>query len=160
MRINAISRDGFLRLSDDVTLREEYFGGLVFHRQTGSTLEVDHEAYHFLSWLKQTKHVHVSLFANRKTRAILPLFLSLEILSLSSETDNFGVIKQPEPDFGVMRNTRDLLLSAPETVHLAVTYRCNEECADCYARDYVSDGELDTAAMCGIIDDIASQGVF
>ncbi|MCL1917422.1 MAG: radical SAM protein [Peptococcaceae bacterium] len=54
----------------------------------------------------------------------------------------------------------DKVLSAPETVHLAVTYRCHEDCPDCYARNYASSGELDTAAMCGIIDDIARQSVF
>ncbi len=53
------------------------------------------------------------------------------------------------------------MLSAPETVHWAVTYRCQESCPDCYARrfSFIKD-ELDTHQALKLIDKIAHWGVF
>ncbi len=52
-------------------------------------------------------------------------------------------------------------LSAPETVHWAVTYRCQESCPDCYARrfSFIND-ELDTHQALKLIDKIAHWNVF
>ena len=164
MTSNATLKEGYLRLSDNVKLRKEYFGGLVFHKETGTTLEVDDEAYQLLCWLKQTGWVNANAFIHRKARAILPMLLSAEVVEMSNETkfSHASNVYQPiyNPDFSITQDSQDSVLSAPETVHLAVTYRCMSDCLDCYARGFASDRELDTDAMCGLIDDIASQGVF
>ena len=160
MTSNAILKDGYLRLSVDVKLRKEYFGGLIFHRQTGTTLEVDCEAHQLLCWLKQTGWVKADAFIHRKTHAILPVLLSEEIVEMSNEAKCSHDIRQTIADYGWAQDLQNSALSAPETVHLAVTYRCESNCIDCYARGYVSDRKFDTDAMCSIINDIANQGVF
>ena len=51
-------------------------------------------------------------------------------------------------------------MSAPETVHFAVTYRCEGYCPDCYCRGRISKEESSTTQVCSIIDDIANESVF
>ncbi|NLB41718.1 MAG: radical SAM protein [Clostridiales bacterium] len=53
-------------------------------------------------------------------------------------------------------------LSAPETVHWAMTYKCGEDCPDCYMerhkREFTS--ELNTQEALKLIDKISDAGVF
>lgn len=53
-------------------------------------------------------------------------------------------------------------ISSPETVHWAVTYKCESDCPDCYIRRHCDDitSVLDTKEALTIIDKIAEAGVF
>jgi len=166
MKSSALLKQGYLHLCDDVKLRKEYFGGLVFNTKTGTTLEVDDEAFQLLWNIKQSNGVHTdSLLKQKQMHDVIALFLSMEVIVLS-ESDLVMSLRSKDmimkhnrlqvPD----ENLQTFALSAPETVHMAVTYRCEENCLDCYARGYPADKELDTIEICGIITDIAKQGVF
>ena len=50
-------------------------------------------------------------------------------------------------------------LGIPLSVHLDVTYRCNERCVHCYL-DHEDHGELTTAEIKEILDQLAEAGVF
>ena len=50
-------------------------------------------------------------------------------------------------------------LGVPIAVHLDVTYRCNERCVHCYL-DHNDHGELTTAEIKGVLDQLAEAGVF
>jgi radical SAM protein with 4Fe4S-binding SPASM domain len=50
-------------------------------------------------------------------------------------------------------------LGVPISVHLDVTYRCNERCVHCYL-DHDDHGEMTTAEIKGILDQLADAGVF
>lgn len=50
-------------------------------------------------------------------------------------------------------------LGVPISVHLDVTYRCNERCVHCYL-DHDDHGEMTTAEIKGILDQLAEAGVF
>jgi organic radical activating enzyme len=52
--------------------------------------------------------------------------------------------------------------AAPETVHWAITYRCRQNCPDCYARRYQEQEvtELDTAGALQVVEKLAQWGVF
>lgn len=41
-----------IRLNHNIRLRKEYFGGLIYDRDTGNTLEVDKSTYQFLELIK------------------------------------------------------------------------------------------------------------
>ncbi len=56
-------------------------------------------------------------------------------------------------------NQRALALGVPLSVHLDVTYRCNERCVHCYL-DHDDLGELTTAEIKDILDQIADAGAF
>ncbi|MHB8735622.1 MAG: radical SAM protein [Terriglobales bacterium] len=47
----------------------------------------------------------------------------------------------------------------PTSVHIDVTYRCNERCAHCYL-DHEDHGELTTAELIGVLDQLAAAGTF
>jgi len=54
---------------------------------------------------------------------------------------------------------RALDRSVSLSVQLDVTYRCNERCVHCYL-DHNDHGEMTTAEICGVLDQLAEAGVF
>ncbi len=50
-------------------------------------------------------------------------------------------------------------LGVPISVHLDVTYRCNERCVHCYL-DHEDHGEMTTAEIKNVLDQLAEAGVF
>jgi radical SAM protein with 4Fe4S-binding SPASM domain len=56
-------------------------------------------------------------------------------------------------------NRRAMALGVPLGVQLDVTYRCNERCVHCYL-DHDDHGEMTTAEIRGLLDQLAGAGVF
>src|SRR2546428_13617840 len=56
-------------------------------------------------------------------------------------------------------NQRALDAGVPLSVHLDVTYRCNERCVHCYL-DHDDHGEMTTGEMLSVIGQLAEAGVF
>ncbi len=56
-------------------------------------------------------------------------------------------------------NYRALELGVPISVHVDVTYRCNERCVHCYL-DHDDLGEMTTAEIKDVLDQLAEAGVF
>src|SRR5882724_9144931 len=56
-------------------------------------------------------------------------------------------------------NQKALGRGVPLSVHLDVTYRCNERCEHCYL-DHDGDGEMNTAEIKTLLDQLAAAGVF
>jgi AdoMet-dependent heme synthase len=56
-------------------------------------------------------------------------------------------------------NQRALHRGVPLSVHLDVTYRCNERCEHCYL-DHDGDGEMTTAEIRNLLEQLAGAGVF
>ena len=54
---------------------------------------------------------------------------------------------------------RALKLGVPLSVQMDVTYRCNERCVHCYL-DHDDHGEMTTAEIKGVLDQLAEAGVF
>lgn len=54
---------------------------------------------------------------------------------------------------------RALALGIPLSVHLDLTYRCNERCVHCYL-DHEDHGEMTTAEILRVLDELADAGVF
>src|SRR5438445_7026267 len=59
----------------------------------------------------------------------------------------------------VEMNEKAMALGIPLSVHIDVTYRCNERCVHCYL-DHDDKGEMTTAEIKGILDQLAEAGVF
>ena len=55
--------------------------------------------------------------------------------------------------------TRALELGIPLSVQLDLTYRCNEACVHCYL-DHEDHGEMTTAEVLDLLDQLAAAGVF
>src|SRR5271169_3127544 len=56
-------------------------------------------------------------------------------------------------------NQKALSHGVPISVHLDITYRCNERCEHCYL-DHDGDGEMTTAEILHLLDQLAAAGVF
>ena len=56
-------------------------------------------------------------------------------------------------------NSRALALGVPLSVHLDLTYRCNERCVHCYL-DHEDHGEMNTAEIKELMDQLTEAGVF
>jgi MoaA/NifB/PqqE/SkfB family radical SAM enzyme len=56
-------------------------------------------------------------------------------------------------------NARAMALGVPLTVHIDVTYRCNERCVHCYL-DHDDHGEMTTQEIKDVLDQLAEAGVF
>src|SRR5437868_12504853 len=54
---------------------------------------------------------------------------------------------------------RALHLGIPFSAHVDVTYRCNERCVHCYL-DHDDHGEMTTAEIKDVLDQLAEAGVF
>ena len=59
----------------------------------------------------------------------------------------------------VEMNDKAMALGIPLSVHLDVTYRCNERCVHCYL-DHDDKGEMTTAEIKNVLDQLAEAGVF
>jgi len=56
-------------------------------------------------------------------------------------------------------NAKALRLGIPLSVQLDLTYRCNERCVHCYL-DHDDHGEMTTAEIRSLLDQLAEAGVF
>src|SRR3984893_3793160 len=56
-------------------------------------------------------------------------------------------------------NQKALSLGLPLSVHLDITYRCNERCVHCYL-DHDDHGEMTTAEIVDLLTQLADAGVF
>jgi AdoMet-dependent heme synthase len=56
-------------------------------------------------------------------------------------------------------NQKALTLGLPISVHLDITYRCNERCVHCYL-DHEDRGEMTTAEIADVLTQLADAGVF
>lgn len=54
---------------------------------------------------------------------------------------------------------RASLLGVPISVHLDLTYRCNERCVHCYL-DHEDHGEMTLTELCKVLDQVAEAGTF
>lgn len=46
-------KSNFIKLSDKVKIRKEYFGGVLFNMDTGDVIDIDREAFILISTIKQ-----------------------------------------------------------------------------------------------------------
>ncbi|MFZ0979932.1 MAG: radical SAM protein, partial [Candidatus Acidiferrales bacterium] len=56
-------------------------------------------------------------------------------------------------------SAKALQLQVPLSVQLDLTYRCNERCVHCYL-DHDDHGEMTTAEIKKLLDELAAAGVF
>jgi len=157
-----------IRLVPDIRLRREFFGGLVYDTRNGNILEVDRATFQFLRLIKDRaldlNDIIASLVQNNIIKKFdksidetLQKLLELKIIEKNDDSSSSPVSIAQDP----IKINHKSWLSAPETVHWAVTYRCQESCPDCYARRFsFIKNELDTYQALKLIDKIAHWGVF
>ena len=154
----------FWRKSPSVSYRREPFGGILFHRKRGITLELDREAYRLFELCDgcisdvQVKSGLEEEFGRAFRDGTLERVrnrlaaLGMILASYEPAVADARVRSETWPD--------GAHLTAPETVHWAVTYRCDLNCRYCYVnRDRVKD-EMGREEVRRFIDVLKGMGVF
>jgi radical SAM protein with 4Fe4S-binding SPASM domain len=141
------------QLAEAVILRPEIFGGMAFHRQRGITLEVDQEAYDFLCTCLVPGPLPPP--ADHPASHLVPQLVRLGFLQPTTPVPRPPGSVPQTPWVGDART-----LSAPETVHLAITTRCNLSCPGCYVPRQEGEPELTVTDWCNLIAQWAQMRVF
>lgn len=156
------------RLAYGVRLRREYFGGLVYDGRNGNTVEVDKQTFQFLEILKD-RPVRIGDVINgliesgvikrgdASAETVIQKLFDSKIIEDSSEVPSWPIVIPSASN----KPHEKPWLSAPETVHWAVTYRCGQKCPDCYAGRFSHiKNEVTTYDAFKVIDKIARWNVF
>ena len=156
----------YISVPENVRLRVESFGGIAFDKLTGMLIELDRDAVTLLQYIHSAGAVAedavITHFEDQDCVAgVLERLFDLGIIHIAaphalSIDKNFSSTAQP------ISRPSGPRLTAPETVHWAITYRCDQHCPDCYARRYSSDftNELDTGVAMRLVNILANWGVF
>lgn len=140
------------QLAEVVVLRPEAFGGMAFHRKRGITLEIDQDAYDFLCTCLTPGPLPS---ANHPASHLVPQLVRLGFLQPTSRM--VAPAGMPPQASWVGDGTT---LSAPETVHVAITTRCNLSCPGCYVPRREGNSELTVTDWCNLIAQWAQMQVF
>lgn len=170
------SNSNFIRLSGKVIIRKENFGGILFNKDTGDVIEVDREAFIVISIIKASEVVDMKAFlelplsckgqriGRKNIEGIISRLIDLGIIDVMPRgvlaQESYGMLE--ENYRAIVKWPANTRMSAPETVHWAVTFKCGEACPDCYIERHkgVFARELNTQEAFIVIDKIASSGVF
>ncbi|MBI2939321.1 MAG: radical SAM protein [Chloroflexi bacterium] len=166
------------RLSSPVRLRQEVFGGIAYHKGTGRLVEVDRGAFVVLASLAgsdaQRRPRGLRELAEVARRSLRRRVAASEVASLVRALAVRGIVEEVarpaeagpelEQDFGLLAGSEDspedgYALSAPITVHWALTYRCGLGCAHCYSPPTGTPGELSRDEKLRVVERLAGWGV-
>jgi len=144
----------------EVVIRREHFGGIAFNKANGTLIELDREACIFFEQLDGEtslqnigKQIQDELNVNVSIPRLYDVAESLIGNGfICKGVKSYHIIAEDFPE------QKDYL-SAPESVHLAVTHRCNYHCTSCYVDDSVTE-EMTTTEIKNLIDEMADMKVF
>ena len=154
----------FWRKSPSVSHRREPFGGILFHRKRGITLELDREAYRLFELCDgsasdvQVKAVLEEEFGRAfRDGALERMRNRLNTLKMILASYEPAVGREHVPSEGWPNRAH---LTAPERVHWAVTYRCDLNCRTCYVERDRGQDEMGWEDVRRFIDAVKEMGVF
>ncbi len=153
-----------------VVLRPEAFGGMAFRGRSGTTLELDEEAYRLLVLLNQPLTVDEAARSLGVSdcvalESLVQEFLALGFLQVFRVPSSNLQVPTWNLKLGTWNREHGTTalpidhLSAPESIHLALTHRCNLTCPCCYV-GHDAAPEMTTAQVQALIDQAATGRVF
>lgn len=158
----------FLRVPEGVRLRRECFGGIAFDTRTGTTADLDREAFALLEHLRGGVPCREDRLPTRgaEQRRVIDRLLQAGLLATSAPAEDVVAATPARCTEAHEGKTEEWPagphLSAPHTVHWAITYACGLDCPDCYARRHRDrfPGEFPTADALRLVETLAAWGVF
>lgn len=156
-------QDPYCGTTSDMVARQENFGGIVFDRKNGLTVELDREAFFFL--LNYDRASSYGEMCGLLEEEFGRKFRVGEVYRLSKKLFRLGIMptslssqskELPESDWPETEH-----LTAPETVHLSITYRCNLECSWCYVgRERRSADEMSLVQIRQLVEELSEFQIF
>ncbi len=150
----------------DLVLRRECYGGIIFNRANGATVEVDNELFQVLNFLEKPKNFEeiekqVNNFCKKRHASLKIAYLLKELIEYGLIKMFYGIRKESGTENASAKFVETVckdFLSAPEVVHLSVTSKCNLNCPFCYEKSEKM--EMTTEQLFGLIDELAEMRVF
>ncbi len=143
-----------------VVVRREHFGGIAFHKCNATLIEVDREGCRLLELADgktNLRHIAKQIEIELDTDIIISEIYQIAdilrdhgFLTKNLEGSPIGLDQWPE---------KTCHLVAPESVHLALTHKCNYNCQSCYVDDRDTP-EMTTTEIKSLIDELAEMKVF
>ncbi len=141
-------------LSNNIIIRRENFGALIFNPNTELTIKIDVTGFKFLKNL-----INYNKFSLQERS-------EYEMNEFFLEMIRFGVIikkrKEPNTFFQFIERTNyDInVLSFPESLHLTITQNCNLRCRSCYYSDVIEGKLMSLKLYKVIIEEAKKEGLF
>ena len=166
------NNDRFYTLANKVRLRREHFGGLVFDEVQKAAIDVDRPCMRLLELARtgispsRTTDILVQekLVKNHQPQQQVGKLVSK--LLLQGLLVEAAVYEHENSEKKETLESRDWPdgpnISAPEKIEWAITYKCGQDCPDCYAKhNYLQRRQdLQTEKALELIRKIAQWGVF
>lgn len=143
-----------LSLRENIKIRKEFFGAIIFNAEKEITIKIDMKAYEILKKINQNQSLREFNYLNSNIRKFILQLSNLGILYFDPKKRG----KKPkfyEIDFP--KNTS--YLSFPESLHLTITYKCNQNCRSCYYSLEKKRFDMDFLLFKKIIDEVESNGI-
>jgi len=145
-------------ISDNIIIRQEKFGGLIFNPNSELTIKIDKSGFKFLKDLvyndgriSEPKNYNIS------KNEMNDFFLKMIQLGIIIKKQNYINTKYQIIENVIMSSST---ISFPETLHLSITYNCNLECVPCYYADILEKKNMTLEIYKKIIIEAKKEGLF
>lgn len=146
-----------------IRLRAESFGGIAYHRGNGRLIELDAEGFYLMTLLGASDPLTIRQMVRSmcdSSYGAVPAALVAHLIAELSDRDFVVEGISTRNSTPVFSATSDGALSAPITVHWALTYACNYQCPHCYAPSPGTPGEMTLNEKLASIRRMSEWGVF
>lgn len=141
-----------LWLAEDVILRKEYFGGIIFKINTVRYYEVNDMGYEILSYIYIHHNILEFPFLEQGKKMIIDF--------ISSSIDNGIIIKYaPSHPSRIINKEKDNVISGPCEAYLYLTNKCNQKCSFCYFQNYHSTNIFSRDDWFSVVDELIDNGL-
>ena len=125
-----------VKLKENIVLREELRGGKCFDRTNGNIIEIDKELFLLLHKMEQLELLDIKMESkDKKVKQCIQKLLKLGVIEeLPIGLLNHHYLKKEAEYHEPIITLKNYVV--PETIHYAVTFRCNNHCQDCYMRKH------------------------
>lgn len=144
-----------LKFKDGIILRKEIFGGIIFNPKKELTIKVDRNGYELLRSIHFNERFQNYYISQNQINKFILRMIHLGVLRLSNDTLPIN-LKLYESVLSEDLN----FLSYPESIHLTITYKCNQHCIACYYKLQKRKYDMSFTLFRKILDESAREGIF
>jgi radical SAM protein with 4Fe4S-binding SPASM domain len=141
-------------ISDGIIIRSEFFGGLIFNPKKEITIKVDIPAFNVLKSIFD-KNFHKNHL--NSTNELLDFLYRMIRLGIITQRKRNFIIKPKLYEYKSHINSD--IINFPESLHITLTYNCNQECKGCYFGLQKTRFDMHYSLYKQILDEAAREGI-
>ncbi len=158
-----------IKISKNIKIKKEEQRGKIFNETTGDIIELDNQAYNLIKEIQNFDIVDTNyickIYPQKQKEKIESVITELIKLGILIKMPNGILAKQYNnkvKDYLENNHNEDEFMNSIDVVHFAITFRCNNNCPDCYMRrhEFKYNKELNLNQIEQVICKIKEAGVF